>query len=231
MKGVSTRCRQIDSLPRRVLRRRSRARAVRHQVYRRRRPIPHCLHSGPTTLPGVVPPLTAVRCRPGPRRRRNAADWKRQLVGPRPAQRRRARPAGHGPPPGVDAARRSRRTPTSSTASSRRGPAKRVLVGWSMGSRSRSCRRRAIPSYAGLADGGMAAPAALGRTATCARPGGPAVRHAPLLPRHADGRQREADGAGEDRSARLYRDLPAGRRSTAGRCSRRSRVPTLSSTV
>jgi len=96
----------------------------------------HCLHSGPTTLPGVVPPFDRgtlfVLVHGGGR---NAADWKRQLVGLAGAHSVVALDLpGHGRAPGCDGC------PTIegyadvvdrfvATVARR----KCVLVGWSMG--------------------------------------------------------------------------------------------------
>ena len=97
----------------------------------------HCLHSGPTTLPGVVPPfdrgaLFVLVHGSG----RNAADWKRQLVGLADRHSVVALDLpGHGRAPGIDGC------PTIEAYAdvvdrfvatvARR---KCVLVGWSMGS-------------------------------------------------------------------------------------------------
>jgi pimeloyl-ACP methyl ester carboxylesterase len=114
----------------------------------------HCLHSGPTTLPGEIPPFDRgtlfVFVHGGGR---NAGDWKRQLVGLGDRHSVVALDLpGHGRAPGVDG------LPTIeayadvvdrfvATVARRRC----VLVGWSMGvSIALVCATRRPARYAGL---------------------------------------------------------------------------------
>jgi pimeloyl-ACP methyl ester carboxylesterase len=114
----------------------------------------HCLHSGPTTLPGEIPPLDRgtlfVLLHGGGR---NAADWKRQLAGLADRHSVVAPDLpGHGRAPGVEGC------PTIEAyadvvdrflaAVVRR---RCVLVGWSMGfSIALVCATRRPERYAGL---------------------------------------------------------------------------------